>query len=43
MHLPMMDLLMLALLIVGFAGAVFYVRACVRLTGSVNSAVDRTP
>jgi hypothetical protein len=36
-----LDLLMLALLIVGFAAAVLYVRACVSLTQPANGATDQ--
>jgi hypothetical protein len=39
----MLDLLMLALLIVGFVGAIGYVRACVSVTQPVNGATERKP
>jgi hypothetical protein len=39
----MLDLLMLALLIAGFAGAICYVRACVSVTQPVNGTTERKP
>lgn len=39
----MLDLLMLALLVVGFAAAIGYVHACVSVTHPATGATDKQP